>query len=212
MKSGRLLKATALVGAAALILAAFVAAPAEAKKKRKVKKPPACAAMTPWEPAAGAPVGVVTPAATKDAPLTATVATDAGVGTSTNDPEDGATGTLVSHAYYNLQVDSATPSAYLYVRVEFPPTTDYDIYLRNPDGTSDTYSGGTAPWTDPTGMIGIDGRGHGGHSEGGPGGASENIDGAAATDCQGFTLDIVSATTQGADVTVKAWLGDAPPA
>jgi hypothetical protein len=206
MKSSRLLKVTAVVGASALILGAFAAGPAEAKKKKK-KKPAVCATYVPYEPGAGAPIGVVTPAATTDAPLTATVSTEAGLGTSTNETEDSDTGALVSHAYYNVQVDSITPSAYLYVRLEFPGYNDYDLFLRNPDGTSDIYSAGGPPYQNFA-----DGTGHGGHAEGGPTGASENIDGATATDCQGFTLDIVSATTQGGDVTVKAWLGEAPPA
>jgi hypothetical protein len=211
MKS-RVLKTTALVGASVLILGAFVAGPAQAKKKKKPKKPVACAPYTPGEKGTGAPISVVTDAATKDAPVTATVATAEGLGTSTNEPEDGDFGTFVSHAYQNIQVDSAAPNAYLYVRVEFPITNDYDVFLRNPDGTSDIYSAGAPPYNDGGQGTGVEGTGHGGHSEGGPGGASENIDGAAATDCQGFTLDIVSSTTQGGDVIVKAWLGEAPAA
>jgi hypothetical protein len=206
MKSTRIVRATAVVGSVALILGAFVAGPADAKKKKK-KKPPvaACAPFTPYEKGASAPIAVVTDAATEAAPVTVTLATAEGLGTSTNETEDGDTGALVSHAYHNVQVDSAAPTAALYVRLEFAGYQDYDLYLRNPDGTSDTYSAGAPPY-----QV-FDGTGNGGHSEGDPTAAAENIDGAAVTDCQGFTVDVVSATTEGADVTLKYWLG-APPA
>jgi hypothetical protein len=206
MRSTRVLKATAVVGAAALILGAFVAGPADAKKKKKVKKPVACAPYTPYEKGAAAPIGVVTDAATKDAPLTVTLATAEGLGTSTNETQDSQTGALVSHAYHNIQIDSAAPNSYLYVRLEFDGQYDYDLFLRNPDGTSDTYSAGAPPY-----QV-FDGTGNGGHSEGDPTAASENIDGAPVTDCQGFTVDVVSATTPGGDVTLKYWLGEAPAA
>jgi hypothetical protein len=208
MKSARILRATAVVGAVALILGAFVAGPADAKKKKKVKKPPACAPYTPYEPAASAPIALVTDAATKDAPVTVTVATAEGLGTSTNETEDSDTGALVSHAWHNVQVDSVAPNAYLYVRLEFAGHQDYDLFLRNPDGSSDTYSAGGPPYQEAFGS----GTGNGGHAEGSPTAASENIDGVAVVDCQGFSVDIVSATTAGGDVTLKYWLGEAPAA
>jgi hypothetical protein len=206
MKSRRILKAAAVIGASALVLGAFVAGPAEAKKKKKKKPVPACAAYTPYEPAAAAPISVVTDAATKDAPVTVTVETAEGLGTSTYETSDGDTGALVTHAWHNVQVDSAAASAYLYVRLEFAGHQDYDLYLRNPDGTSDIYSAGGPPYHEFFGS----GTGNGGHAEGSPTAAAENVDGVAVSDCQGFSVDIVSATTAGGPVTLKYWLGEAP--
>lgn len=215
MKSGRVLKTTALVGAAALLLGAFVAAPAEAKKKKKVKKPAVCAPMTPFDDAKDVKPTLVTDAATKDNPIVLTVSTAQGLGTSNSDtthpdPTDDPTSGGSSHAWVNAQVDSVAPEAYLYGRLEFPATDDYDLLFRGPDGVAQYYSAGSAPWTDPTGVIGVDGTGHGGHSEGGPDGAAENIDGATTPDCGGYSVDISGATTPGGDVTLKLWLGEPP--
>ena len=207
MKSGRILKSTAVVGAAALILGAFVAGPADAKKKKK-KKPPvvACAPYTPYEPAAAAPIAVVTDAATQEAPVTVTLATAEGLGTSTPETEDSPE-SFVSHAWHNVQIDTAAADTALFVRLEFAGHQDYDLFLRNPDGSSDVYSAGGPPYHSAFGS----GTGNGGHAEGSPTAASENIDGAVVTDCQGFSVDVVSATSAGGDVTLKYWLG-APPA
>jgi hypothetical protein len=207
MKSSRLLRTIAVVGVMMLILAAFIG-PADArKKKRKHRRPPVpCAVFTPWEKAADAPKSIVTDAATKDAPVTVKVPTEAGAGSSTPESEDAPEQGSPTHSWYNVQVDSKAHTANLYVTLEFPGNTDYDLYLRNGDGSSDTYSAGAPPYTVP----GTDGTGHGGHSEGDPTAASENIDGVAVNDCQGFSVDIVSSSTLGGEVTLKFWLGGPP--
>jgi hypothetical protein len=212
MKSRRFFKAAAVVGASALILGAFVAGPADAKKKKK-KKPvaPVCAPITPYEDAADAKLTVVTDAATADAPIVLTVPTSEGLGTSNDqdpspDPTDDPVSGGASHAWNNVQVDTAGTEAYLYARIEFPGHTDYDLMLRGPDGVATYFSAGGPPY-----QV-FDGTGHGGHSEGDPTGASENIDGAPTADCAGYSVDVSGATTPGGDVTLKLWLGEAPAA
>lgn len=206
MRDGRIVRSLALIATASLVLGAFVAGPADAKKKKKKKpKVAACAPYVPGENGADAPITVVTDAATEEAPVEVTVSTAEGLGLSSADGPSGDEG-HTSHAYANVQVDSAASGAGLYARVEFAPTWDYDAFLRTADGTAVAYSAGfnqgaVAP--DPTG-FGLDGTGHGGHSEQG----AEQIDGWTTADCDGFTYDIVSAATPGGDVTVKFWLGE----
>lgn len=205
MNSDKIVRGLAVVAISSLVLGAFAAVPAEAKKKKK-KKPPACAAYAPGELGADAQITKVTDAATEEKPVEVTVSTGPGLGFSS--PDVGGDTGETSHAYANLQVDSASRSANLYVRVEFTPSWDYDIFLRTSDGTALAYAAGFnqgmgAGLGDPTG-AGLDGTGNGGHSEMG----AEAIDGYAAADCDGFTLDISSAGTPGEDVTVKYWLGE----
>lgn len=204
MNSHKIIRGLAVVAISILVLGAFAAAPAEAKKKKK--KPPACAAFTPGELGAGGEVTKVTDAATEDKPVEVTLSTAPGLGLSS--PDVGGDEGQTSHAYTNVQVDSASPGANLYVRVEFMPSWDYDIFLRSSDGAALAYAAGFnqgmgAGLGDPTG-VGLDGTGNGGHSEFG----AEAIDGYAAADCDGFTLDVSSAGTAGGDVTVKYWLGE----
>ena len=201
MRNTRTLRTMAVVASSALVLGAFVAGPAEAKKKKK-----ACAAYQPGELGADAPITVVTDAATEEAPVEVTVTTAEGLGFSSPDGPSGDSG-HTNHAFANVQVDSAARDAGLYARVEFGPAWDYDAYLRTNDGTAVAYSAGFNQGMigagDPSG-LGLDGTGHGGHSELG----AEQIDGYLAADCDGFTYDIVSAGTPGEDVTVKFWLGE----
>jgi hypothetical protein len=209
MKSPRILRAAAVVGAVALVLGAFVAGPAEAKKKKKKKPVPVCAPFTPAEEAKDAKLTVVTDTATAEAPIELTVPTEAGLGFSnpsdaSPDPAEHPDSAFQSHAWNNVQVDSAASEAYLYARLEFPGHNDYDLMLRGPDGVAAFYSAGGPPY-----QV-FDGTGHGGHSEGDAMSASENIDGAPTADCGGYSVDIAGATTQGGDVTLKLWLGPAP--
>lgn len=206
MNSSRIIRTTAVLALAGLAVGMLAVAPAQAKKKKK--KPAACAAYTPGELGAGQPITVVTDAATAEAPVSTTLATDAGLGSSNNEGASGDTGPT-SHAYVNVQVDSAAASRGLFVRVEFQAGEDYDLYLRSSDGTAVAYAAGfnEVP-VDPVGGTGIDGTGHGGHSEQ----TAEQIDGFDTPDCTGYTLDLVSGTTPGGDVTVTYWLGDAAPA
>jgi hypothetical protein len=193
MSSNRILRGAALIGTAGLILGAFVAVPALAKK------PAACKVFKAKTDGKGQPVSVVTDAATADKPVTVTVATTAGAGLSSPDGPSGDTPAGgPTHTYYNVQVDSKAKSARLYVRAEFAPVLDYDLYLRD-EGAALAYSAGAPA---PIPAQGLDGTGNGGHSEVG----AENIDGWTAADCAGYTVDIVSATTPGVDVTLKFWL------
>jgi hypothetical protein len=191
-------RVVALIGAVALLLGAFVATPAVAKKKKK-KAPAACAPYSPGEKGAGQPITVVTDAATKDAPVEVTVATDPGLGSSSATGEGEPTEGLTSHTYTNVQIDSAAPSAGLYVSLQFDPQWDYDLWMRDSGHAAVAYSAGSSPTPTPF----TDGTGNGGHTETG----SENIDGYAAADCNGFTIDIANAGSPGGDVVVKYWLG-----
>lgn len=200
MKSRRIFKVTAVVGATALILGAFVAGPADAKKKKKVKKPAVCAPFTPAEQGAGAAVTPVTDAATKDAPVVAKVTAAKGIGTGTGEETvDSVTTSQISHAYVNVQVDSAAPATALSIRLEMPANEDYDLEVLNPDGSQAAAAQGFNPeptvYNDDT---------HGGHTEKG----AEVIDALATNDCQGYTLDIATASGMGGELTVKYWLGE----
>lgn len=198
MKSARVVKTTAVVGTAALILGAFVAGPADAKKKKKPKKPAACAAFTPAEDGAGAPTTVVTDAATAEAPASTTVATDPGLGIGTGTPADAVATAGWSYAYTNVQVDSVAPATTLTIRVEMPAHEDYDINLLNPDGSVAASVHGFNP--DPD-IYNDDSNG--GHTEVG----AEVIDALPTNDCQGYTLEVITASGMGGDNTVKYWLG-----
>jgi hypothetical protein len=199
MRTGTL-RVVAVAGAAALLVGAFVAAPAEAKKKKKkAAAPAACAPYSPGAKGAGQPITVVTDAATKDKPVEVTVATDPGLGSSSAEGEGNSDEVATSHAYTNVQVDSAAAGTGLYVRVEFAQQWDYDLWLRDSSHAAVAYSAGSSPVTTPL----TDGTGNGGHTESG----SENIDGYYAADCNGFTVDLANATGPGGDVVVKYWLG-----
>ncbi|HEY7874587.1 MAG TPA: hypothetical protein VIG64_05640 [Actinomycetota bacterium] len=191
--SRKLVKTAAIAGAACLVLGAFAAAPASAKKG-------ACKKMKPAAEGKGQPISVVTDKATEDAPLAVTVATAPGAGLSSPDgpggdtPEGGP-----SHAYANVQVDSAAKSAKLFVRAEYTPGLDYDLYLKTNYSSTVAYAAG---FNVPVPAQGLDGTGFGGHTEAG----AEQIDGWISADCAGYLVDLVSAATPGGDVTLKFWL------
>lgn len=191
MTSRRVARTIAIFGAVATILGAFAAPQAVAKK------PAACKKFKAKTDGKGQPLSVVTDTATADKPVTVTVSTPPGVGLSSPDgpsgdqPEGGP-----GHTYYNVQVDSKAALANLYVQAEFPPVLDYDLYLRS-EGAALAYSAGF-----PVPVGPLDGTGNGGHS----GIGTETIDGWPAPDCSGYTVDVVSATTPGVDVTLKFWL------
>src|SRR5687767_11775601 len=111
----RTVRSFAVLASVAMLVGAFAATPAEAKKKKK-KKPAACATYTPGEKGAGKPVTIVTDAATAEAPVEVPLTTQAGLGTSSEAGEGHDDG-LTTHDYTNLQVDSASPSAGLYVQL-----------------------------------------------------------------------------------------------
>jgi hypothetical protein len=147
---------------------------------------------------------LVTDAATKEAPVTTKITTTEGAGVGTGLPTDA----TISHAYANVQVDSAAATTGLYVRLELPSGEDYDLYLLNSDGTEAARSSGFNPVAQtlpvPGDEHGLDGQGYGGHSEAG----AENIDGIITPDCGGYTVDVGTATGKGGDLTLKYWLGE----
>lgn len=174
------------------------------KPKPPVPTPPPadeCAAFTPAESGKDAPVTVVKADATAEKPVEVELVTEPGLGTGTGLPTDAATTAGFTHAYYNVQMDAPAGSG-LYVRFEgFEHGEDYDMYLYNPDGTEAAHAAGfnAAP------VLVFDGTGSGGHSEE----TAEQIDGVATNDCQGYTIDVVTASGLGGTHTLKFWVGDA---
>ena len=191
MRNGRFIRTVAVLASAGMIVGAFAAAPAEAKKK---KKPKGCAAYVPGEAAAEAPITKVTNANTADAPATVEVEVGPGLGIG-RDPEGE--GAHVSHGFANLQVDSTVGSDLLNVRISWTnPLEDFDLYLDTADGTEIASSGGFFAVNPFPGE----------YSETGVG--SEAVIGVPVSDCDGYTVDAVGATTPGATLTVEYWLGE----
>lgn len=180
-------KATALLAVLTLVVAAFGAGPAMAKKKKKK----ACPAFVGIEEAAEAELAMVTDEATEEAPVEVTVEVPAGSPVSEG------------HAYLNVQADPGAKETGLYVRFEFPSHEDNDLYLYNPDGEEAAHAAGF----NPTPFGPFDGTGSGGHSEQG----AEQIDGLATADCQGYSADLISYMSEGGEMTVKLWLGEIAP-
>lgn len=169
------------------------------KKKKgcppqKPSGPPPCPTYAPGEAAAEAETTVLTDAATADAPVTVEIDTAEGLGVG----REGDLATFVSHAFHNVQVDTSAAETGLYAGIEFTPVLDYDLYLDLADGTNIAASAGFM-------IQGTDGNDA--DSETAPG--SETILGVKSADCQGYTLDIVSATSPGETITLSLWLGEA---
>lgn len=191
-------KSLAVLLTAALAMSVFAALPAEAKKKKK--KPKVCAPYVPGELGADAGEAVIiTDEATEEAPIEVEATAEPGLVIVGAEPPD-----QPGHSYYNIQVDSAAKAANLYVRLEWSgPPWDYDLYVKNPDGTDLANAHGFNP--DPAGPFSPESDG--GHTESN----AEQVDGASVADCQGFTVDVSTAGAPGGAVTLKYWLG-APPA
>ena len=196
MRNGRIMRSIAVLASAGLVVGAFAAAPADAKKR---KKPKACAAYVPGEAGQEAEITPVTSANTAEAPAAIEVEVGPGIGAGRNPaPPPEGEGQFVSHAFANLQVDSAGPSDVLNVRISWSnPLEDFDVYLDSSDGTEVASSAGYAT---------VEGGSEYASSD--PG--SETIVGFPVSDCDGFTVDVVGATTPGATVTVEYWLGEPP--
>lgn len=193
MRNGRIIRSLAVMASAGLVMGAFFAVPAEAKKK----KPKGCAAYAPGEAGAEAPVTQVTSANTADAPASLEVELGAGVGAGRNpEPPPNGEGQFVSHAFANLQVDSASASDVLNVRITWTEIPyDYDVYLDTADGTEVASSAGYGPIAGGSDYASSDL-------------GSETIVAYPVSDCEGFTVDVVGATTPGGTVTVDYWLGE----
>ena len=189
MRNGRIIRSLAVLASAGLIMGAFVAAPAEAKKK----KPKGCAAYVPGENGADLETTKVTSANTADAPATVELEVGPGLGIG-RDPEGE--GAHVSHAFANLQVDPTASSDLLNIKVAWTnPAEDFDLYLDAADGTELASSGGVLNQTFGSEYA---------HTDFG----YESIIGYPVSDCEGFTIDVVGAGTPGGTVTVTYWLGE----
>lgn len=186
------IRSLAVLASAALVAGAFVATPAEAKKKKCGKY-----AAPDW--ASEAETSIVTDKATGDAPIEITLSTGPGLGFTNADYPGDETGSI-SHAFQNVIVDTNAKSANLFVRIEYPPTWDYDLFLRLPAGPSVAYEADFNPLTagGPTPVGGTEG------ATAGPG--FGQIDGYPVPDCYGYTVDVASSISGGGDVSLKLWL------
>ena len=188
MRNGRFIRTLAVLASAGLVLGAFAAAPAAAKKKKR-----GCATYVPGEKGADAPVTKVTSKNTADTPAAVEVENGPGFGFG-RDPEGE--GANVSHAFANVQADPTASSDLLNVRISWSnPLEEFDVYLDTAEGTEVASSAGYGP---------IPGGSDYARSEIG----SETIVGFPVADCDGFTVDVVGATTAGGTVTVEYWLGE----
>lgn len=188
----KVLRSVAVLASATLVLGAFVAGSADAKKK--------CAKYAAPDWAADVKTVTVTDAATEAEPLTFELTTGHGAGTTSADyPEDG-DGTL-SHSFQNILIDSKAKTANVYARIDFIPAFDYDLFLRLSAGPSAAYEADFNPFTaaGPTPV--------GGYSDGSAGPGWSQIDGYTTADCSGYTVDVASSITPGGPVTLKIWLG-----
>ncbi|MGH2740736.1 MAG: hypothetical protein ACRDH6_09680 [Actinomycetota bacterium] len=194
-RAGITRRGLAVVVLGSLLLGAFAATPADAKKKKKKKpKPAVCAPYVPGEAGTGADTTVVTDAQTESSPATLTIVTEPGVGfTNTGDPS-GDMG-VVPHAYTNIQVDTNAKQKGLFIVATFAPAFDYDLFLRTSSGTAVAYE---ADFNQNPGL----GTSSGGHAEMG----ASYIDGYLALDCAGFTLDVATSSGAGGDVELSYWL------
>jgi hypothetical protein len=196
MRSTRIGRVVAILACLGLVAGAFLATPAEAKKrKKKKKKPAACAAYQPGEFGAEAPVTLVTDAATAEAPVEVALETAPGLGASSEEGEGNPDELGSTHSYTNVQVDSKASSADLNVKLVFPQQWDYDLWVRDSSHAVISSSAGFGP------LVG--GGSEGQTSDFG----SEQTPPITTTDCDGYTVDVVSATSTGGEVTVQYWLG-----
>ena len=205
MKASRYIRSASVLASVALILGAMVA-PADAKKKKPKPPPPppACAPFVPAEAGAEAPTTVVTDAATAEAPIVVDLTAEAGAPNVPNFVTGGDVVDETSSLFQNIQVDSANPSAGLYVKAEFTANHDYDLYLYYPDGAEAGYSGDSNAAAN-NGVLG------GGEPEGGweSGSNFESLTGINTPDCAGYTAEVVSYVTTGGAVKLSIWLGEA---
>jgi hypothetical protein len=176
------------------------------KRKRCLKKlkaqnqpPPvadSCPAYEPGEQGAEAETAIVTDEHTEEAPLEVPLAAAPGIGVGGT----AETEALIGHVFQNVQVDASAPETGLYVRLEMPYPSDHDLYVNNPDGSTAARAAGFNP--EP---AVYDDTEAGGHTEA----EAEQIDGLRTSDCQGYTVDVATATGEGVDVVLKFWVGEA---
>ncbi|MDQ3877504.1 MAG: hypothetical protein M3290_04035 [Actinomycetota bacterium] len=189
----------------ALVAANIVGAlPAHAAAhKHKKPKPAACTPYAPGDFAKDAPVVTVTDAATADKPLEQKVTLDRAVADATFGLTDAAA------AYFNVQVDSASPNTGLYAHIDFPQRNDYDLEFQYPDQSyaarSHAFNTLNELNDQPLPGLGpISETGHGGQAT--P--TSEELVGIDTADCGGYSVKVANSLGQGGDITVKLWLGE----
>ena len=199
MRSPRFIRTAAVVGLSALVVGAFFAAPADAKKK---KKPAPCSAFAPGELGTDKPTVVVTDTATEAAPLIQKVT----LPESAADADLVGTGAIAPGSdIFNVQVDSKAKEAGLHILFEFPERRDYDLNMYHDDGSYAARSHGFQP------ILGTPAEetfgnlsGHAGESTT----ASEHIVGVATADCGGWTVESQNWLGEGGEFEIKIWLGE----
>ena len=193
MRSSRFMRTVAVVGMSALVLGAFAATPADAKKK---KKPKVCAPYQPGEKGTDKPLVTVTDAHTEEAPLVQKVTLDESAADFVPVMEPGSDA-------FNVQVDSAAKEAGLYILFEFPSRRDYDLELWYDDGSYAARSHDFNLLYSPAPQT-YSNEGHAGESSD----SYEKIVGVRTPDCAGYTAEAVNWLGEGGEFEIKVWLGE----
>jgi len=194
MNAPRFTRTIAVIGMSALVLGAFAAGPADAKKKKK--KPAVCAPYTPGEKGTDKPTITVTDAATEESPAVQKVHLAESLADFVPvDPSSDA---------FNVQIDSKAKEVGLYVLFEFPTRRDYDLELWHPDGSYAARSHDFNPIYNPAQPTLHSNEGHAGESSD----SYEKIVGVRTPDCGGYTVEAVNWLGEGGDFQIKVWLGD----
>ena len=203
MTSPRFIRTVAVIASSAFVLGAFVAGPADAKKKKK-KKPAVCAEFQPGEKGTDKPTLKVTDAATEEAPAVQKVTLAESLGDARLLSDIPEAGPLASaHDAFNIQVDSAAKEAGLYISFEFPQRRDYDLEVWHTDGSYAARSHDFNPVYSPV----PDTYSNGGHA-GEATDSSEKIIGLRTSDCGGWTVEAVNWLGEGGEFEIKVWLGE----
>jgi hypothetical protein len=173
--------------------------PKPKKKDKKKGKSKSCAPYEPGEQGAEKPTVVVTDAATEEAP--ATHAFSLG-------PYffEGITGEVPTETV-NVQVDTTSESAGLYVTFEFQPRRDYDLWAYWPTGEEAASAHGFNPLVEAkTGNPDVSNTSsnHAGESTD----HSESLVGVITPDCGGYTIQAQNYFGEGGDFELKLWLGE----
>ena len=193
MRSPRLTRTIAVIGMSALVLGAFAATPADAKKKKK--KPAVCSPYQPGEKGTGKPTITVTDTATEQAPAVQKV-------TLGGSYSEGIIDEATADAF-NVQIDSKAKQVGLYVLFEFPPRRDYDLELWYADGSYAARSHDFNLLYSPNPDT-YSNEGHAGESSD----TYEKIVGVKTPDCGGYTVEAVNWLGEGGEFEIKLWLGE----
>lgn len=190
----RSIRTLALVATAGLLVGAFAAGPAEAKKKKK--KPFTCAPFTSGvEAAAETPVVLVTEAATEEKPVVVELEHPASLV-----QEHEALPDTQDEQYVNIQVVSKASQG-LYIKEEFNSRHDIDLYLYNSVAEEVDSSGGFNPAPVTVGPLDLSSGGRAGENY-------ESIVGFPADSCGGYTAESVAFATSGTPIKFSIWLGE----